>query len=254
MHEKTAFLTLTYNNDSLPSHGTLVLADWQNFLKRVRNDVGKIRFFGCGEYGSLYDDSGDEIPHSLGRPHYHMAAFGYDWSEDAVFHKNSTHGDPLFTSPSLTKQWGKGHAYIGELTHKSAAYIARYVMKKQGGTQADAHYGRICLEPDCGLVHQLKKEFVTMSLKPGIGSTWFDKYHGDVYPSDEVISDGFPTPPPRFYDKLLKIKDPAMYETIKLKRAKEALLHPEDQTDARKKVREQVCKLTTNTLKRTSIK
>ena len=56
------FLTLTYDDDNLPTNETLVKKDVQDFIKRLRkfyNDV-KIRYFAVGEYGS-----------EKHRPHYH---------------------------------------------------------------------------------------------------------------------------------------------------------------------------------------
>lgn len=42
-----------------------------------------------------------------------------------------------------------------------------------------------------------------MSLKPGIGATWFEKYHTDVFPHDHVVVRGKECRPPRFYDQML---------------------------------------------------
>lgn len=40
-----------------------------------------------------------------------------------------------------------------------------------------------------------------MSLKPGIGATWLDRYSSEVYPRDEVIVRGKQCKPPRYYDR-----------------------------------------------------
>jgi hypothetical protein len=53
---------------------------------------------------------------------------------DKVLFKKQKSGD-LFTSDMLTKCWGMGHCLVGDLTFESAAYVARYVVKKINGQQ-----------------------------------------------------------------------------------------------------------------------
>ena len=68
MHEDNCFITLTYNAEHLPAPETLLLRDFQLFMKTLRNKNGAgIRFFHCGEYGD-----------KLARPHYHALLFGHD--------------------------------------------------------------------------------------------------------------------------------------------------------------------------------
>ena len=110
------------------------------------------------------------------------------------------------------------------MTFESAAYVARYIMKKITGVKADDYY--------CGLT----PEYTTMSLKPSIGATWFQKYKSDVYPSDEVIVRGRAMRPPRAYDKKLEFTDPTLY--AKLKRVRKAAAKP--QSDERLEIAEVV--------------
>ena len=79
-----------------------------------------------------------------------------------------------------------------------------------------------------------------MSLKPGIGAAWFDKYHSDVFPRDLVASRGTPAKPPRFYDKLLHRNFPDLVDDVKFSRYTKAMLRQDDETDERLAVREQV--------------
>ena len=53
LYEDNAFITLTYDDSHLPPTGSLVKADFQNFMKRLRFHFGgnNIRFYQCGEYG-----------------------------------------------------------------------------------------------------------------------------------------------------------------------------------------------------------
>ncbi|ACZ33198.1 conserved hypothetical protein [Chlamydia pneumoniae LPCoLN] len=69
LYEKNCFLTLTYDDKHLPQYGSLVKLHLQLFLKRLRDRISphKIRYFGCGEYGT-----------KLQRPHYHLLIFNYD--------------------------------------------------------------------------------------------------------------------------------------------------------------------------------
>lgn len=113
-----SFVTLTYNNDFLPSDFGLHLDTFQKFLKRLRRDLGKkkIRYYGCGEYGDLF-----------GRPHYHVIFFGISCSE---------------SDQELVKQnWPFGNVYFGSVTFNSARYVAAYVQKKYSGNKAKEVYG-----------------------------------------------------------------------------------------------------------------
>ena len=52
-HDSSSFVTLTYNDDSLPDNSSLRKRDLQLFFKRLRKAVlpVRIRYFACGEYG-----------------------------------------------------------------------------------------------------------------------------------------------------------------------------------------------------------
>ena len=55
LHTANSFITLTYRNECLPGDGSVHPEHFQKFMKRLRKalpDV-KIRFFHCGEYGSM---------------------------------------------------------------------------------------------------------------------------------------------------------------------------------------------------------
>lgn len=225
MHEQNSFVTLTYDDEHLPDNDSLDVRHWQSFAKRLRHAAGKFRFYNCGEYG-------DET----NRPHYHAILFGLAFLEDRKL--IAGHSDTLFQSALLTKTWGKGHCSIGSVTTQSASYVARYAMKKRTGKLADKHYyGR-------------KPEFSTMSRNPGIGSTWFDKYGSEVFPSDQVITNGHPHLPPKFYDLKLKASDPTAFEELMLSRARKAEPFKYNQTPERLAVREECATAKLTQLKR----
>ena len=139
MHDEDLchFITLTYSNEHLPELGTLVTKDWQDFARRIRKKKGPFRFFHCGEYG-------DE----KGRPHYHACVFGLQLF-DLVPDGKTKSGEMAYQSEELTQIWGKGKTQVGTLTFESAAYVARYIMKKVGGLKKEeGHYNVINKKPD----------------------------------------------------------------------------------------------------------
>lgn len=250
LHERNCFLTLTYREDAMPSGGSLNYADVQRFLKRLRAswwrawDAGgrlgpspRVRYFVCGEYGER-----------LERPHYHMALFGEDFSSDRrLWRAGSSAKSPLYRSASLEALWPHGFSSIGELTDKSAGYIARYVLKKVTGDRADWHYRRV--DAVTGEEVWLVPEFVRMSLRPGVGAEWFQRFgFSDVFPHDRVVRGGVVGKPPRYYDKLARraefvaTGDRCAHDTVKDLRDVAAQLRKADSTPERLKVKETVAK------------
>lgn len=122
MHDLNCFLTLTYANEHLPQDFSLDITAYQQFLKRLRSHVGSpIKFFGCGEYGDQDD-----------RPHYHFLIFG--WRPSDLKLHTEKNGIKTYTSEKLGKLWPYGFNTVGELTYKTAAYCARYILKKKEAT------------------------------------------------------------------------------------------------------------------------
>lgn len=219
LHDSNVFVTLTYDDEHLPSSGSLSLRDCQLFMKRLRKAFGQLRFFLCGEYGE-----------STWRPHYHAIVFGLALA-DLRAHKKSASGAQLYTSETLTKLWGLGHVYLGMVTFESARYVARYATKKITGAKAGKHYEKVDKH---GEIHQLKPEFAVMSRRPGVGAGWIDKYHADVYPCDFVVASGkIRGKPPRYYDKRHGEREPAMVEALKSER-KDYALQPRQEANSTK--------------------
>lgn len=184
LHDVGAFVTLTYDNDHLPADYSLDVRDIQLFNKRVRAAGHRFRFLAVGEYGDQTQ-----------RPHYHMLMFGF-WPDDAKLW-STINGVPNYHSKSLADLWGLGHVAFGRITSASAAYCARYSLKKITGTRARDHYTRI--HPLSGNRVHVRPEFITMSRRPGIGSGWFDKFGRDCFPSDYLVHDGKRVPVPAYY-------------------------------------------------------
>src|SRR5574341_130610 len=145
-HAKSAFVSLTYASGQLPVKNriaTLRPRDVQLWLKRLRRATGSLRYFLVGEYG-------DETQ----RPHYHAAVFGID-AGACVFcrHQYRRSGCDCL----LARSWGLGNVHVGDLTEKSAQYVAGYVTKKMTSVSD-------------GRLHGRHPEFARMSLRPGIGA------------------------------------------------------------------------------------
>lgn len=221
LHEENSFLTLTYDEDHVPSDGSLNVKHFQDFMKRLRKRSGApLRFFHCGEYGER-----------RGRPHYHCILFGEAFRADRQEIEPTQTGLPQYESEALTETWGMGRCTIGEVTFESAAYVARYALKKITGDKADDHY------------HGRKPEYVTMSRRPGIGKGWVDRWgFKNIYDADHVVMRGKEMLPPPFYDKLLEKADPRLFEKVKRARAATAkdLAFSQETTSPRLMVREEV--------------
>lgn len=234
MHKQNSFITLTFNDPALwarKNPKSLDVTDFQKFMKRLRKILSpkKIRFYHCGEYGEKSQ-----------RPHYHACIFGEDFSEDRVLYKTTAQGHRLYTSTTLNKAWTDpitkmplGYAIIGDLTFESAAYTARYIMKKQSGKgdyykedgtyvpSPETYYQD--LDPETGEITDLQPEYNTMSRNPGIGKTWYNEYKNDVYPHDFVVVNGKRCRPPRYYDTQLQTERPYDFEEIQLLREQNAI-------------------------------
>lgn len=199
LHDKSCFVTLTYDDAHLPPGGTLVLEHYQNFMKRLRDRFGPgIRFFGCGEYGEK----------SL-RPHYHLLLLNTDFADKRPIKTGPEYN--LYASATLSQLWTMGNHALGDVNFHSAAYVARYCMKKITGDKAKAHYnGRL-------------PEFITMSRRPGLGTGYFEKYTDELINHDNCIVNGHAAALPRFYDgklePLLKTHT-ALYTGIELLKIK----------------------------------
>lgn len=211
-------MTLTYDDYHLPPGGSLDKTHFVKFMKRLRKRFGAgIRFFQCGEYGEKFK-----------RPHHHVCLFGFDF-KDKIPYSRSPSGCILYYSPTLSELWPYGFNTVGELTVDSAAYTARYVLKKIGRT-VDEYDG-------------LQPEYVTMSRRPGIGREWYERYKKDLYTCDTlVVSDDLRLKPPRYYDNLYHIDAPDEYLKLKLKR-KQAAENNKDATPKRLAVREHIAKV-----------
>lgn len=223
MHDDNCFITLTYRQDELVyggnTTGTLVPRHLTLFWKRLRKEYGDgIRYFACGEYGGQRN-----------RPHYHAAVFGFDFP-DKEFAEITPAGNYLYHSPSLNRIWSHGNCFIGALTFESAAYVARYIVDKKLGEQA-SYYQEEGIEP----------EFVRMSRRPGIGSTWYEKYQSDIFPRGyAVIRGGIKSSVPRYYSNKYDLSNPLSMKQIKELRKDAMAKQWRNNTPQRLRIRERI--------------
>lgn len=279
MHRFNSYITLTYNDKHAPKDFSLQHHDFQRFMRKVRKKImnppaksackagadsylknlallyeyedckgapdapekalarpAPIKFYMCGEYGP-----------EQGRPHYHALLFGLDFN-DRLYWKTTKAGSKIYRSPTLENLWQKGFSSVGDLTFESAAYIARYVMKKRTGDGEKQHYQVLDLET--GEIVKRKKEYNQMSRRPGVGSSWIEKYASDIYTTGKVTARGYRQNPPRYYDKHYKKIDQEHLEHLQFVRLIEAAAHKEHQTPERLLVQEQVQAARTKQLKR----
>jgi hypothetical protein len=201
------------------------------FLSHVVGDFTEvnwsIRYYHCGEYGSKF-----------GRPHYHALLFNFDFP-DKVFLKKAPSGEYLYSSKILSDLWPLGHANIGSVTFQSAAYVARYIMKKVNGNEASDFYSAY-QDIETGELLSRSPEYPTMSRDPGIGSIWFDKFNSDVFPNDYVVVNGRKCRPPKYYDDRLKAVSPELFEEIVEQRELNAKKNIDNYSELRLAAREAI--------------
>jgi len=244
MHEHNSFITLTYDDAHIPLDKSVHKEELQKFFKRQRKLIGPFRYFACGEYGEKKN-----------RPHYHAIIFGYDYPDKTLL--SVKNGNALYTSPTLAKAWKKGFHTIGHVTFESAAYVARYVMKKhkhdkrEPETAVDMH--NAITDRETGEIYEIEPEFCLMSRGSkksgtrGIGYTWLDKFTSDT-DKDYITINGMVMSLPKYYDALLEEKNPE--EMLKRKQTRLKNFDHENSTYERLLVREKVKKAQTSVLSR----
>lgn len=206
LYDRNLFLTLDYAPEHLESP-SLEYPHFQKFMKRLRkalsgvsvapNGERPIRFFVAGEYGEKFK-----------RPHWHAILFNCHFP-DSVRYANDT-----YRSDMVDSLWGMGNVVIGDVTPRSASYVAGYTLSKVYGRSAPGHYEDV-VNLSTGEVSSRRPEFCAMSRKPGIGAWWYEKYAGDLLPHDFAVMQGSKYKVPRYYwEKFKSSGDPALAEEI----------------------------------------
>lgn len=229
LYPENYFLTLTYDDMNVPwgetinketgeiiTNMTLRDTDLTQFLKKIRRHYEYhtgwqgIRFFAAGEYGSQTQ-----------RPHYHAAMLNMPIiPEELEQIGNNQQGDALYKCERIEKIWGKGFVTIGQLTWQSAAYVARYITKKQIGKEANLWYAS----------RGIQKEFVRMSRNPGIGMPAIlqnsDNWIDNIMREDKIrVAKKIGTldnKVPKYFNQAYRAMEPEQMATIEKKRLESA--------------------------------
>lgn len=280
MHRYNSFVTLTYNDKHLPPSGSLHHYDFQCFMKRLRAQIhscSEVTRYETGNSQIARQEGGIPTPgllytlvgqtHSILpkpdlkyfmageygeknlRPHYHALLFGVDFG-DRIYQETTKSGHKIYRSPTLEKLWPLGYSSCADVTLESAGYVARYTLKKLPSNKPNNEKQKLNLET--GEITTLLPEYATMSRRPGIGSSWFEKYHADIYNTGKLYVGTTRVGPPRYYDKkyLDTWGETDQFAQIKLQRALEARNFFEHGTPERLAVQDQVLQARTKSLKR----
>lgn len=225
----SCFLTLTYDNDHLPLHGSLCRRDLELFMKRLRFRLAKpVRAYAVGEYGGR----------TL-RPHYHLCLFGEDFWFDRRSVGQSFGGFPMWESPFLDEVWGKGFCRVNDMGVDVAGYAAKYAIKAHSDGQGRAP--RRC-DAD-GVWHDVERPFDSLPRGKALGVPFLDRFWSDVFPRGVVVlRGGAELPAPRAYLRVFSERDPDGFAELMERRSVEGF-KPErfaDSLPSRLAVRERV--------------
>ena len=202
------FITFTYDDNHLPSDGSLEPKHMKTFINSLRKCYERepylwkgIKYFYCGEYGP-----------TTGRPHFHMILMNCPLDTNKFYgcHIDGNFKEH-FKSRQLEKWWKYGFIDIAKEEWSNAAYVARYCMKKQ-----------------------LNKEYEAMGKYPervwmskGIGMDYYNDHKDQIYENDEIImktvkGNNGSYRPPKAFDRKRSEEDPIGFEKLKKERIKKA--------------------------------
>lgn len=173
------FLTLTYDNEHLPSNG-VSRKHVSAFIKRLHDffrhhGLPSFRSVVFSEYGSLH-----------GRPHYHAVIFGFHTDKKLTVYKRIPHSsdfiaryyhkDFFIMKYAVNHCWKMGFTYTVQIRdYKAFGYISKYVAKNL-----------VCPLPSDS---HLNKNFCIGSRKPGIGNLYINESNiQDILLSYPLIS------------------------------------------------------------------
>ena len=162
----------------------------------------------------------------------------------------------------LQKCWPYGFSLIGDVSFESAAYVARYVMKKRKGDEdhIDPKTGKtnrehyMSVHPVTGEIFQLEPEFCLMSRggeHGGIGKSWLKKYGSDT-DKDFITVRGKKVSLPKYYDSILEQEEIIYSEFVGPRTPDDVINRP--LVKERKARRKSFINLEDNSLERLAVK
>lgn len=172
------FITLTYADENLPSDGCVSLAEFQRFIKSLREaSPCAVRYFGCAEYGPRFSQ----------RPHYHANLF---WQLDF---------DQETVEALVNTAWQLGFVKVSRCSRNHYRYVAKYTLKWLNSAPSEG----------------MTEPFAVMSRRPGIGASYFEQNKGFCM-LDIPLENGYKASVPRFGVQKLSLQDQAALKRRKL--------------------------------------
>lgn len=165
------FLTLTYDEESLPVDGALDKRALQLYFKRVRKFLRTpLKFLATGEYGGR-----------TGRAHYHAIVFCHE--------KQTEVGSP---PEAFRRAWSFGMVHCGSFAPASARYVTKYTMKS-------------CFSPEVTKAIYGAKQPPFMLVSQGLGRRWAMDNQDTLITTNRMTINGNPMSIPRYYVDVLGI-------------------------------------------------
>lgn len=243
LYSQNCVVTLTYDDEHLPpsadgmgtidpTHGPKFMKDLRAKIQYEREKIHlpwhpsmAIKAYGCAEYGCNDPRCGKRGCNHNMRPHNHIILFNYDFEDKKLDYTED--GRNYYTSDILEQIWGKGGCQIMDLNWETAAYVARYVMKKITGPGQQKYEEKRTRQGR--MKHQygekLREQTICISRGGrkghGIAHEWWEQNYKKIHTNDIMYFNGIKIKPTKYYDKKFEKKEPNKWKKIKEKRENE---------------------------------
>lgn len=192
--ESASFVTLTYNNENLPSDFSLKREHLDTFIDDVTYDLKvqgrKFKYMACGEYGDDTTNSPPGIQH--GRPHYHLIMFGLNPDPSDMNNDRHIIVDNWKRCEPWMFNWKRKDNAIDFVNREDIRYVCGYVQKKLNGKLGKDIYGDR-LPP-------------FRSVSQGLGLKYAEKFRDRLASLGYVMLNGKKIAIPRYFRRKLDIQ------------------------------------------------